>query len=207
MSISRTQVRNSLIMILDIVRKPTVIAQIWASRNCLWQLYFKSKWRGIGYSFQLAITAPLYSITGYCITTAQSYSKLNDDLIYWDFTIQFLLQNYLSIPNRGWVFFFLITKVRCNSTEDNLLRGNPVSITTKLLIAWFTSTRGVYQFRTVKPVHFFRAKESLLIHLIHDLCMPVSDSNHSWYIITTLCWLFEWQREDKQESKSLIIRG
>ena len=82
-----------------------------------------------------------------------------------------------------------------------------VSITTKLLIAWFTSTRGVYQFRTVKPVHFFRAKESLLIHLIHDLCMPVSDSNHSWYIITTLCWLFEWQREDKQESKSLIIRG
>ena len=27
-----------------------------------------------------------------------------------------------------------------------------VSITTKLLIAWFTSTRGVYQFRTVKPV-------------------------------------------------------
>ena len=82
-----------------------------------------------------------------------------------------------------------------------------VSITTKLLIAWFTSTRGVYQFRTVKPVYFFRAKESLLIHLIHDLCMPVSDSNHSWYIITTLCWLFEWQREDKQESKSLIIRG
>ena len=82
-----------------------------------------------------------------------------------------------------------------------------VSITTKLLIAWFTSTRGVYQFRTVKPVHFFRAKESLLIHLIHDFCMPVSHSNHSWYIITTLCWLFEWQREDKQESKSLIIRG
>ena len=72
MSISRTQVRNSLIMTLDIERKPTVIAQIWAFRNCLRQLYFKSKWRGIGYSFQLAITAPLYSITGYCIATAQS---------------------------------------------------------------------------------------------------------------------------------------
>ena len=28
--------------------------------------------RGIGYSFQLAITAPLYSITGYCIAAAQS---------------------------------------------------------------------------------------------------------------------------------------
>ena len=53
----------------------------------------------------------------------------------------------------------------------------------------------------------FRAKESLLIHLIHELCMPVSDSNHSGYIITTLCQLSEWQREDKQESKSLIIRG
>ena len=49
-----------------------LIAQIWACRNCLRQLYFKSKWRGIGYSFQLAITAPLYSITGYCIATAQS---------------------------------------------------------------------------------------------------------------------------------------
>ena len=46
-----------------------------AYRNCLRQLYFKSKWRGIGYSFQLAITAPLYSITGYCIATAQSWSQ------------------------------------------------------------------------------------------------------------------------------------
>ena len=73
MSLSRTQVCNSLIMTLDIERKPTVIAQIWAFRNCLRQLYFKSKWRGIGYSFQLAITAPLYSITGYCIATAQSW--------------------------------------------------------------------------------------------------------------------------------------
>ena len=44
-----------------------------AYRNCLRRLYFKSKWRGIGYSFQLAITAPLYSITGYCIATAQSW--------------------------------------------------------------------------------------------------------------------------------------
>ena len=138
-----------------------------------------------------ALTAPLYSITGYCITTAQSYSKLNDDLIYWDFTIQFLLQNYLSIPNRGWVFFFLITKVRCNSTEDNLLRGNPVSITTKLLIAWFTSTRGVYQMRLAKPVHLLRAKESLLIQVINCayLCrVPVI----SGYIISTFRPLFEW---------------
>ena len=100
----------------------TLIAPVGAFRNCLRQLCFKSKWRGIGYSFQLAITAPLYSITGYCIATAQSYSKLNDDLIYWDFTIQFLLQNFLSIPTRGWVFFYLITKVCCNSTEENLLR-------------------------------------------------------------------------------------
>ena len=44
-----------------------------AYRNCLSQRYFTSKGRGIGYSFQLAITAPLYSITGYCIATAQSW--------------------------------------------------------------------------------------------------------------------------------------
>ena len=50
----------------------TLIAPVGAFRNCLRQLCFKSKWRGIGYSFQLAITAPLYSITGYCIATAQS---------------------------------------------------------------------------------------------------------------------------------------
>ena len=54
------------------MRNSALIAQIWACRNCLRQLYFKSKWRGIGYSFQLAITAPLYSITGYRIATAQS---------------------------------------------------------------------------------------------------------------------------------------
>ena len=58
----------------------TLIAPVGAFRNFLRQLYFKSKWRGIGYSFQLAITAPLYSITGYCIATAQSYLGLNDDL-------------------------------------------------------------------------------------------------------------------------------
>ena len=38
----------------------TLIAPVGAFRNCLRQLCFKSKWRGIGYSFQLAITAPLY---------------------------------------------------------------------------------------------------------------------------------------------------
>ena len=118
----------------------------------------------------------------------------------------------------GLVFckiYFLIYKLSMGlfdvgitwQVPDNLSKQQERCLTTKLLIAWFTSTRGVYQFRTVKPVHFFRAKESLLIHLIHDLCMPVSDSNHSGYIITTLCRLFEWQREDKQESKSLIIRG
>ena len=30
------------------------------------------QWTGLEYSFQLAITAPLYSIIGYCIATAQS---------------------------------------------------------------------------------------------------------------------------------------
>ena len=30
------------------------------------------QWTGLEYSFQLAITAPLYLIIGYCIATAQS---------------------------------------------------------------------------------------------------------------------------------------
>ena len=47
-------------------------ASVEAFRNCHRQRYFTSNWRGIGYSFQLAIIAPLYSITGYCIATAQS---------------------------------------------------------------------------------------------------------------------------------------
>ena len=50
----------------------SLFAPTGAFRNCLSQLYFKPKGRGIGYSFQLAITAPLYSIIGYCIATAQS---------------------------------------------------------------------------------------------------------------------------------------
>ena len=49
------------------------IAPVRACRNCLGPKIFHSgAERGIGYSFQLAITAPLYSITGYCIATAQS---------------------------------------------------------------------------------------------------------------------------------------
>ena len=49
-----------------------LVASIEAFRNCLRQGYFTSTRRGIGYSFQLAITAPLYLITGYCIASAQS---------------------------------------------------------------------------------------------------------------------------------------
>ena len=48
-------------------------APVRAFRNCLTRRYFTSRWRGIGFSFQLAITAPLYSIIGYCIATAQSW--------------------------------------------------------------------------------------------------------------------------------------
>ena len=67
-----------------------------------------------------------------------------------------------------------------------------VSITTKLLIAWFTSTRGVYQMRTVKPVHFFRAKESLLIEVLHKLCISVQKTSHfSLYYFTSVVWVAE----------------
>ena len=48
------------------------IAPSGALRNCFNLRYFTQEERGIGYSFQLAITAPLYSITGYCIATAHS---------------------------------------------------------------------------------------------------------------------------------------
>jgi hypothetical protein len=50
----------------------TKFAPVRAFRNCLSPRYFTRSGRGIGYSFQLAITAPLYSITGYCIAAAQS---------------------------------------------------------------------------------------------------------------------------------------
>ena len=35
--------------------------------------YFRTTPRGIGYSFQLAITAPRMNLIGYGIATAQSY--------------------------------------------------------------------------------------------------------------------------------------
>ena len=54
-----------------------------AIRNCLWSRYFTTPGRGIGYSFQLAITAPLYSIIGYCITTAQSYPEIRISILLY----------------------------------------------------------------------------------------------------------------------------
>ena len=64
-----------------VIEIQTLIAPVGAFRNYLKQLCFKSNWQGIGCSLQLAITAPLYSITGYCVATAQSYSRMNDDLM------------------------------------------------------------------------------------------------------------------------------
>ena len=64
--------RGQLVAYQIKVLKSGLVAPTGACRNCLRQLYCKLKGRGIGYSFQLAITAPLYSIIGYCIATAQS---------------------------------------------------------------------------------------------------------------------------------------
>ena len=50
----------------DTMLTEKLFAPVRASRN------FTISGRGIGYSFQLAITVPLYTITGYCIATAQS---------------------------------------------------------------------------------------------------------------------------------------
>ena len=42
-------------------------------KNCQCRLYFKSSWRGIGKSFQLAIIAPRINLIGYDTATAQSW--------------------------------------------------------------------------------------------------------------------------------------
>ena len=68
LSIQITKLNHWLLHICKII-----FARIGAYRNCLRVWYFTIPGRGIGYSFQLAITAPLYSITGYCIATAQSW--------------------------------------------------------------------------------------------------------------------------------------
>ena len=56
----------------------------------------------------------------------------------------------------------------------------------------------------LKPVHFFRAKESLLIRCISCVCLSRSPVILV-FIITTLHRLFEWQREDKTRLKSSIV--
>ena len=63
--------------------------------------------RGIGYSFQLAITAPLYSIIGYCIATAQScwgsptirYYLLTGVRIFWIF---FMINTQFNVRSVGY---------------------------------------------------------------------------------------------------------
>jgi len=62
-----------MVVLQIVIRNLLITAPVRAFRNCFKCRYFTTQERGIGYSFQLAITAPLYSITGYCIATAQSY--------------------------------------------------------------------------------------------------------------------------------------
>ena len=79
-SLHISNIRQPLVtscVLQSIVLRICLSASSEAFRNCLSQRYFTSKGRGIGYSFQLAITAPLYSITGYCIATAQSYPTVD----------------------------------------------------------------------------------------------------------------------------------
>ena len=51
----------------------STLAPVGAPRNCPPSGYFTQRGRGIGYSFQLAITAPLYSIISYSIASAQDW--------------------------------------------------------------------------------------------------------------------------------------
>ena len=48
-------------------------ASLEAWRNCACQPYFRLTARGIGYSFQLAITTPRINLIGYGTATAQSW--------------------------------------------------------------------------------------------------------------------------------------
>ena len=152
-----------------------LIAQLWACRNCLRQLYLKLKWRGIGYSFQLAITAPLYSITGYCIATAQSchfftffhsYTHLPNNL-FWIRMVTFY-SAFEDLLYLGWFKLMMQfnlhqldkllhpANAHCHcqrmsqfrNRRDSKLSCIHLSITTKLIVAWFTSSRGVYQYQT-----------------------------------------------------------
>ena len=152
-----------------------LIAQMWACRNCLRQLYLKLKWRGIGYSFQLAITAPLYSITGYCIATAQSFHFFTffhsytyfpnnlfwirmvtfysafEDLVYlgrFKLMIQFNLHQLDKLLHPANAHCHCQRMSQFRNRRDSKLSCIHSSITTKLTVAWFTSTRGVYQYQT-----------------------------------------------------------
>ena len=90
-----------------------------AFRNCHRQRYFTSNWRGIGYSFQLAITAPLYSIIGYCIATAQSWLPKYPNCPYsWAITTLTLLILEMLAPyclSNTWNILIYFDCVRDNT--------------------------------------------------------------------------------------------
>ena len=146
-----------------------------AHRNCFNLWYFTQEERGIGYSFQLAITAPLYSITGYCIATAQSchfftffhsytylpnnlfwirmvtfYSAF-EDLVYlgrFKLMIQFNLHQLDKLLHPANAHCHCQRMSQFRNRMGSKLSCIYSSITTKLIVAWFTSTRGVYQYQT-----------------------------------------------------------
>ena len=62
-----------------------IAAPVGAYKNCESRPYFRSTPRGIGYSFQLAITAPRLNLIGYGTATAQSWPILG----HWDISAKF----------------------------------------------------------------------------------------------------------------------
>ena len=54
-----------------------ISAPVGAFTNCTCGPYFRSPVRGIGSSFQLAITTPRINLIGYGTATAQSWRKLD----------------------------------------------------------------------------------------------------------------------------------
>ena len=82
-------------------------------RNCRRRGYFTSWGRSIGYSFQLAITATLYTIIVYCIATAQSWINWS---CLWGMLERKFHRGLGPVICRKWLFILLY------STWDSLCK-------------------------------------------------------------------------------------
>ena len=103
-------------------------ASIEAWRNCACQPYFRLSARGIGYSFQLAITTPRINLIGYGTATAQSWRWITIQFLYICVRCTFMVQKVWIIKSN---FHFRSTFYHLNDKYYNHLLH---SIKQKILI-------------------------------------------------------------------------